>query len=141
MYSFGIAYSFLKTVSTSFVKEPFRRTLVDAGVADISDRRAFDHVPDGEAFDGLVFGYCTLAACASQEFDVAAAVLVAASISSFLSLSDRGVSPPKKQRYLRIDDEGHPTLEPTIQRKVDWFGTAGEDELDKGGMVNENEWD
>jgi hypothetical protein len=60
--------------------------LVDTGVTDIPNRGALDHVPDCEAFDCLVLGYCTTAVGAAEEVDVPTAFLVAATISSFLGL-------------------------------------------------------
>jgi hypothetical protein len=63
-----------------------RQTRIDAGVADISDGRTFDHVSYGEALDRLIFPYTTRAVGATHEFDMATAFLVATTTSSFLCL-------------------------------------------------------
>lgn len=62
------------------------RTGVDGGLADITDSRALDHVPHGETLDGLVLADASRAVRAADELDVAAALLVAAVISSLLGL-------------------------------------------------------
>ena len=63
-----------------------KRTLVHTSLADITDRRRLDHVTDGEALDSLVFGDASRAVRATNEVDVATAVLVAAVVSSLLGL-------------------------------------------------------
>jgi hypothetical protein len=62
------------------------RTRVDASLADISDSSTLDHVPHSVTLDGLVFANAARAVRAAHERDVAAALLVAAAISSFLCL-------------------------------------------------------
>ena len=53
---------------------------VDAGIGDISHGSSLHNVPDDELLDGLVLGAGLGAVGAADELDVAAAVLVAASI-------------------------------------------------------------
>ena len=65
-----------------------QRTTVVAGVADITDGRALDHVTDGETLDGLILRDASRAVRAADEVDVAAAVLVAAVVSSLLGLHE-----------------------------------------------------
>lgn len=65
------------------------RTWVDTGFADISNGRALDHVPHRETLDSLIFCDATGAVRATNETDVATALLVTAAISSFLGLSGR----------------------------------------------------
>jgi hypothetical protein len=62
------------------------RTRVDACVADVSDGGTFDHVSHREALDGLILPYTARAIGATHELDMATALLVAATISSFLCL-------------------------------------------------------
>ena len=61
-----------------------KHTLVHTSLADITDRRRLDHVTDGEALDSLVLGDASRAVRATNEVDVATAVLVAAVVSSLL---------------------------------------------------------
>lgn len=60
--------------------------MVVAGVADITDSRALDHVADSEPLDGLVLSYASRAVRAADEADVAATLLVASVIPSLLRL-------------------------------------------------------
>ena len=64
------------------------RTLVYASLADITNRRCLDHVTDGETLDGLILRDASRAVGAADEVDVAAAVLVAAVVSSLLGLHE-----------------------------------------------------
>ena len=65
-----------------------KHTLVHTSLADITDRRRLDHVTDGEALDSLVLGDASRAVRATNEVDVATAVLVAAVVSSLLGLHE-----------------------------------------------------
>ena len=60
--------------------------MVHASLADITNRRRLDHVTDSEALDSLVLGDASRTVRAADEVDVAAAVLVAAVVSSLLGL-------------------------------------------------------
>lgn len=53
---------------------------VDGGVGQVTDSGGLNDVADGEALDGLVLGDGTSAVAAADKADVAAAVLVAASV-------------------------------------------------------------
>jgi hypothetical protein len=70
-------------ISVAVVK---KRTLDFANLADISHCGTLDHVPHGESFDSLVFRYGARAVGATQKAYMAASLLVAAAISSFLGL-------------------------------------------------------
>ena len=61
-------------------------TRVDRGLGDVADGGALDHVPHGEALDGLVFRDTSGAVGAANGVDMTAVLLVAASRSSFLGL-------------------------------------------------------
>ena len=67
------------------------RTRVHARLADVAERGALDHVADGEALDRLVLAHASRAVRAAHELDVAAALLVAAVVSSLLGLQTRVV--------------------------------------------------
>ena len=67
-----------------------RRTLVHTRLANITDRRRLDHVTNSEALNGLVLRDASRAVGAADEVDVAAAVLVAAVVSSLLGLNAEG---------------------------------------------------
>ena len=73
-------------MSGSKVWREILRTRVDGGLADITDGRALNHVPHGETLDSLVLADASRAVRAADEADVAAALLVAAVISSLLGL-------------------------------------------------------
>ena len=62
--------------------------MVHASLADITNRRRLDHVTDSEALDSLVLGDASRTVRAADEVDVAAAVLVAAVVSSLLGLHE-----------------------------------------------------
>ena len=64
--------------------------MVHASLADITNRRRLDHVTDSEALDSLVLGDASRTVRAADEVDVAAAVLVAAVVSSLLGLNAEG---------------------------------------------------
>jgi hypothetical protein len=70
------------------VVEPKERTLVHNVFLDIPNCGTLDHVPHGEALYGLVLRNAARAIRASHKCDVAAALLVAATISSFLCLRE-----------------------------------------------------
>lgn len=61
-------------------------TGVDASLVDIPNGGTLDHVPHGEALDSLVLANTARAVGAANKFNVAAALLVATAISSFLGL-------------------------------------------------------
>ena len=67
-------------LNRSITEIGIERTLVHAGLADITNRRRLDHVTDSEALDGLVLGHASRAVRAADEVNVAAALLVAAAI-------------------------------------------------------------
>lgn len=67
-------------------------TRVDTSLADILHGSTFNHVPHGKTFDGLVLSYTSRTVGAANKFNVAASLLVATAISSFLGL--------KKNKYL-----------------------------------------
>jgi hypothetical protein len=69
--------------------EKKKHTLVNASFADVSDGGALDHVPDCEPLNGLVLSDAARAIRAAHEGDMAAALLVAASVSSFFRLGRR----------------------------------------------------
>lgn len=54
--------------------------LVDTGVGQVTDSSSLDDVPDSESLDGLVLGDCSRAVGASDESNVASAVLVATAV-------------------------------------------------------------
>jgi hypothetical protein len=63
-----------------------RRTGVNAGLTNISHRRALYHIPDRESLYRFILRYCTRAIGAAHEADVATALFISATISSFLCL-------------------------------------------------------
>jgi hypothetical protein len=65
-------------------------TREDSRVLDITDGSTLHHVPHSETLDSLVLRYTTRAVGAANEHDVATAVLVSATISSFLGLLSQG---------------------------------------------------
>jgi len=65
-----------------FWQDVFR---VNAGLRDIPHSGTLDHVPHGKPLDGLVLRGAPRAIRASDELDMATAVLVTTIISSFLS--------------------------------------------------------
>jgi len=84
-------FCILQTEHESGLKEePLTR--VDASLADILHGSTLNHVPHSKTLDGLVLSYASRAVGAANEFNVAASLLVATAISSFLGL--------KKNKYL-----------------------------------------
>ena len=67
----------------------YKLTGVGSSFLDITNSCTFNHVPHGETLDGLVFRDTSRAVGASNKVDMAAAILVAATISSLLSLHVR----------------------------------------------------
>lgn len=63
-----------------------RRTRVHARLADIPDSSTLNHVAHCEALDRLVLAHASRAVRAADEVNVAAALLVAAVVSSLLRL-------------------------------------------------------
>jgi hypothetical protein len=61
-------------------------TGVDTGFRDIPHGSTLHHVPYGKPLDGFIFRRAPRAVGASDEFDMATAVLVATVIASLLSL-------------------------------------------------------
>ena len=59
-------------------------TLIYTLLANISQGSGLNNVPDNELLDGLVLGHASRAVGASEEFDVATAVLVTSSITPLL---------------------------------------------------------
>ena len=55
---------------------------VNAGVGDVPHGGGLHNVPDDELLDGLVLGAGLGAVCAADELDVAAPVLVSASVAT-----------------------------------------------------------
>ena len=54
--------------------------LVDTGVRQVTDSSSLDDIPDSESLDSLVLGDCSRAVGASDESNVASAVLVATAV-------------------------------------------------------------
>jgi hypothetical protein len=89
------------------------RTLVDAGLADITDGCALDHVPHSEPLDSLVLGDAARAIRAAHESDMAAPLLVPPAISSFLGL----------RKFVSIQNiTGPPTPGLQCATRTDHFG-------------------
>lgn len=65
------------------------RTSVDGCLADITDSSTLDHVPHGESLDSLVLSNAARAVRATDEGDVATALLVASIRPPFLSLESK----------------------------------------------------
>ena len=107
MYSFGTTYSteMLNICIWDIAREPHTR--VDRGLGDVADGSALDHVPHGEALDGLVLRNAARAVRAADEADVATALLVAAAISSLFRLQEGQISASAAQ--------GHPSQRHRIQ--------------------------
>ena len=82
----------LGSVSIVALQSNSLRTGVHARIADIPDSSTLDHVTDGEALDRLVLAHASRAVRAAHELDVAAALLVAAVVSSLLGLRRETVS-------------------------------------------------
>ena len=76
------------------------RTRVHTSFADVSHDRTLYHVPHCESFNRLVFGYRTAAVRTAHEIDMSPSFLVAATISSFLSLQKES-QPNSKSSILR----------------------------------------
>lgn len=70
-------------------------TLVDGGSADIGNSSRFNHVPHGESLDCLILGNATRAVGASDERDVATALLVPPAITSFRGLKHNTKQKPE----------------------------------------------
>ena len=65
------------------------RTAIDGCLADITDSSTLDHVPHGESLDSLVLSNTARAVRATDEGDVATALLVASIRPPFLSLESK----------------------------------------------------
>ena len=77
MYSLGMTYSAdNQDEHTTRFWDRRLRTRVDRSLADITDGRALDHVPDRKTLNGLVLADASRAVRATDEVDVAAALLV-----------------------------------------------------------------
>jgi hypothetical protein len=83
-------------------------TCVDAGLADVPNRRALNHVPHCEAFDGLVFSNGTRTVGTAHEADMATTLLVTTSISSFLGLAARARISMMKRNQSSRPQRRHP---------------------------------
>lgn len=73
------------------------RTRVDRRLGDVADGSALNHVPYGEALDGLVLRNAARAVRAANESDVATSLLVTAAISSLFRLQRRRISASEAQ--------------------------------------------
>jgi hypothetical protein len=60
--------------------------IINGSLANIPNSSALDHVPHRETLDGFILWDCTRAVGTTKETDMATALLVAATISSFLGL-------------------------------------------------------
>ena len=67
-------------------------TRVDTGLANILHGSTLNHVPHSKTLDGLVLSYTSRTVGAANKFNMAASLLVATAISSFLGL--------RKNKYL-----------------------------------------
>lgn len=64
--------------------------MINGSLADVPYSSALHHVPHSETLDGFVLWDCTRAVGTAEESYVATALFVAATISSFLGLRNRG---------------------------------------------------
>lgn len=64
---------------------------VERRIRNVANSSTFDHVAHLEALDCLVLWHTAMAIGAAQRIDMATAVLVAAAVSSFLSLMNASV--------------------------------------------------
>ena len=84
--------------------------MINGSLADISNSSALHHVSHSETLDGFILWDCTRAVGTADESDMATALLVAATVSSFLGLRTKVklVSPSRDR------SQGHPSARQAI---------------------------
>ena len=95
--------------------------MINGSLTDISNSSALYHIPHSETLDGFILWDRTRAVGTAKESNMATALLVAATISSFLSLRTKmklvSLSP-------RIEAQGHPSARQAIQPASQLFTGA-----------------
>jgi hypothetical protein len=84
--------------------------MINGSLADISNSSALHHVPHSETLDSFILWDSTRAVGTAKENDMATALFVAATISSFLGLGTK----VKSVFTPRIEAEGHPSARQAI---------------------------
>ena len=91
IYSLGIEYSLhpVNITQQKRKKDDVTRTMINGSLADISNSSALHHVPHSETLDSFILWDSTRAVGTAKENDMATALLVATTISSFLGLGTK----------------------------------------------------
>lgn len=109
------------------MRELWRRTGVNASLADISNSSTLHHVPHSEPLDRLVLGDAARAVGATDEGNMATTLLVATTGASLLSLDsdEKRLALPSTSKA----DLKHPTH---FHRRMTWIGPHSTGEYVRG---------